>query len=132
MLCAPRCQVTAHISSGLHIIVAPPTQTAPTSHPKSCGWGRKKNKIKPIFGVQNHVWQSTEAHHIHFYKYAHSSFCVSRKRTLLICTSFKLSDTPKEKSTRNLPQHQHSAAFHFKYIHKPQISLIVISVGKTL
>lgn len=28
-------------------------------------------------GVQNCVWQSTEAHHIHLYRYAHSSLCVS-------------------------------------------------------
>lgn len=57
------------------LIVLPPSHTA-LIHIRSL-WGDLAWKQNLWFGVQNRIWQSTEAHHIHLYRYAHSSFYIS-------------------------------------------------------
>lgn len=102
-LCTSMSSQSSHFS-GLYIIAQPVRQLL-TSHYKSCGLGRIKKKKQLSLECKNHVWQSSEVHHIYFYKYAHSSFCVSYKQIHLICTSFRLSDTPKERSMKTFPHY---------------------------
>lgn len=63
-LCARICRVTAHVG-----FILPPSQTA-LIHIRSRGLGEEK-KTNLCFGVQNHIWQNTEANHLQLYTYAH-------------------------------------------------------------
>lgn len=111
------CASCTYLSSySLHrLIVSLPSQKA-LIHIRSLGhvW-RKKNKV--WFGVQNHIWQSTEAHHLHLYRYAHSSYCVCSTHIwvlLYILLLFFITQLTSYCKTNVIDEHQHGT--YFRYI----------------
>lgn len=81
----PIFQVPAHISKGYQVIIFPPSQTALNQIRGLGPQGGKNETKKKKNEVQNHIWQSTEAHHLHLYRYAHSVSCAAPRLHLYTC-----------------------------------------------
>lgn len=71
----PLCFVHVFVESQLTLAYLASFTDRSYTH-KSWGWGKKK-KLTYALECKNHIWQNTEANHLHLYTYAHSFYCIS-------------------------------------------------------